>query len=570
MLPDFANVNAQWSYALARTLKERGVAYAVVCPGSRSSPLAFAFAQLGGIEAIPALDERSAAFFALGLARRSGKPTALICTSGTAAANFLPAVIEASESGVPLIVLTADRPAELRQCAAGQTIDQVKLYGSYVRYCQEVALPENDLMLLRSLRQLASHSYDEALLPRPGPVHLNLPFRDPLPPLAEEGFQSVLQPEGEAFFEALDERAGLNEASSVELPKAFQTGKGLILVGPCNIAAEEIDAWLRNVNAFCGQIGWPVLADALNPLRFSAQKSEGLISHYDLILRGEGRPDRPDAVIVIGELPTSKQLRQWIQESEPPMLVLGAAGRNADPTFAKAQSLSWNFARSSPSLSPIGKSDYCDSWLSRDAEKKRVLAEAMGDVATLSEPKLAWLLGQSLPVGSALCVSNSMPPRDLEFFASANERDYTVYSSRGANGIDGILSNALGIAHNEKETYLVTGDLALLHDSNGGLIAKEMRGDLTIVLVNNNGGGIFEMLPVAEFEPVFERYFGTPQDVDFEKWAALYGIGYTCPSDWNELQDALAAETRGVRLIEVTIDRKQNAAWRKGLMRRLS
>ncbi len=569
MLPEFPNLNAQWSYTAVRTLYERGLRAAVICPGSRSSPLTFAFAQLDGIEAIPVLDERSAAFFALGLARQRGTPVALVCTSGTAAANFIPAIIEASESGTPLIVLTADRPPELRQCAAGQTIDQVKLYGNYVRYYQEVALPENDVILLRSLRQLVSHSYDVSSLVNPGPIHLNFPFRDPLPPVAVGGFSSVLSECGDVFFDAFRARVHSASSEQLTLPDAFQVEEGLILVGPQNIADNELEAWLNNLQGFSRQLGWPLCADALNSVRSHADPFESLICHYDLILRRKSRPPSPRAVIVIGELPTSKLLRQWLSESEPHMLYLGNASRNGDPTFSRSQVISCDFRRSYPTVPQIEKGAYLDQWLEADHAIAKSIDQEMAAVTELFECKVAYQLAKTITKEGALCVSNSMPPRDLEYFARSGMNGYNVFSSRGANGIDGILSTAMGVAHFRRKTFLLTGDLALLHDSNGGLVAKELRGDLTIVLINNNGGGIFEMLPVAEFEPVFERYFGTPQDVNYESWAAVYGIDYLCPKNWDDFHDVLSQEPSGVRLIEVKVDRKRNAVLRRELMKRL-
>ncbi len=570
MSSEFPNVNAQWSYVLARTLREKGVKQAIICPGARSSPLTFAFAEMDGVEAIPVLDERSAAFFALGLSRKSGRPVVLICTSGTAAANFLPAVIEASESGAGLIVLTADRPPELRQCAVGQTIDQVKLYGGYVRFYQELCIPGNEMGLLRSLRQQVSHAYECSVGSHSGPVHLNLPFRDPLPPMLQDGFAGVLKRGADGFFDHLGEAVQGKRGLDFVLPDSCRADEGIVLIGAHNIADGDLDQWIGNVATFCDRLACPVLADVLNPVRSRADRFDKLVVHYDLILRGTERPEAPKWVVVIGELPTSKLLRQWIEDAEPRMFVFGRGGRNADPTFSKSSMIACDFVETSPEVISLKAGERTDGWVKADEGMRASVDRAFAGVEGLLEPKVAWMLNRMLPEGSALSVSNSMPPRDLEFFGGPTGLGTNVFSSRGANGIDGILSTALGVAHGRGQSYLLTGDLALLHDSNGGLILKELKGDFTIVLINNNGGGIFEMLPVSNFEPVFERYFGTSQDVDFEKWAAVYGIAYGCPDSYEQLETLIREEGAGVRLIEVKVDRKQNASSRKRLLAELS
>ncbi|MCH6255274.1 2-succinyl-5-enolpyruvyl-6-hydroxy-3-cyclohexene-1-carboxylic-acid synthase [Puniceicoccaceae bacterium K14] len=570
MSSEVPNTNYLWCSVIAKTLEKCGLEEAVICPGSRSTPLVYGFARESSVEATSVLDERSAAFFALGMARTSGKPVALVCTSGTAVANFLPAVIEASESGTPLLLLTADRPSELRNCSAGQTIDQVKIYGSYVRHFHELPVPENDLSLLRSVRQQIAFAYDQTLGSNPGPVHLNLPFRDPLPPIAEKDFIPVLARSDLASFTKLP-AAKLEAASTtLDLEGAFAAKKGIVLIGPCNLASNERATWIENVSAFCTQLNWPVMADALSPVRLSRVSFPGLVGTYDLVCRSSSRPEVPEAVIVIGDMPTSKVLRQWLSEVEPELLIVSKMNRHGDPVAARSKNLYHDFGTGALTLlSERGDGEYKKAWLNIDAAMRDCIDSEQQSISDLEEHRVAWSMCRSLPTNATLCVSNSMVPRDLEFFATPRQSEIEVFSSRGANGIDGILSTALGVAKDRKNTYLLTGDLALLHDSNGGLIGKGAAIDLTVVVVNNDGGGIFEMLPVSNCGPEFETYFGTPQSVDFEKWAELYGFDYCPISDWEQFESEIAKSVAGLRLIEIKTSRKNSASARKKFIEEL-
>lgn len=571
MSAEFANLNNLWSRVLVETLRRKGVMTAVICPGSRSSPLTFAFAREPRIEAIPALDERSAAFFALGLAKRAGKPVALLCTSGSAVANFFPAVVEASESGVPLIVLTADRPPELRDCSAGQTIDQVKIFGGYVRYEAELSSPEAALTQLRYLRQTVAQACDRSLFPHRGAVQINVPFRDPLTPEAEPGFESPLDSDSfDSFFSSIEQSPNPVWRNPALSSDWLNAGKGLILVGPQSPARER--EWLKNLSGFANSLGWPVLADALNPARSREDLFGNLICGYEYILRNRGLREelQPERVIVVGSLPTSKTLRQWLEGLDAPMLVFSPRSINSDPTHSRASAVYFDFEQGAMDVSGNGGDSYAERWRTLDSTAQRNLAARMDAQACLFEGKLAWQLSRCLPEGTALCVSNSMPPRDLEFYFSANRKGISVYSSRGANGIDGILSTAIGVAHRGKPTYLLIGDLALLHDTNGALLAQQFVGSLIILLVNNSGGGIFEMLPVSEFEDVFEKHFATDQKIDFSNWARTYGFEYRLLQHWEELPRLLASHAEGIRILELRTDRKADAATRKRWFAELS
>ncbi|MDQ8198063.1 2-succinyl-5-enolpyruvyl-6-hydroxy-3-cyclohexene-1-carboxylic-acid synthase [Pelagicoccus enzymogenes] len=564
MEKNWVNANELWADVIAETLFRKGVSYAITCPGSRSSPLTFALARHEQIEAIPVLDERSAGFFALGIAKRSGKPVALLCTSGSAVANFFPAVVEASESGVPLLLLTADRPPELQDCSAGQTIDQRKFFSRYVRKEVELAVPEANLGLLRYLRQTVSHCADFASVLHRGPVHVNVPFRDPLIPLEQEGFSSPIEPSAfGAFFDHLEPTDGL-PLLQAELPDSISSlRKGMIVVGAVSPVNE--DTWCENVASFAHRLGWPLISDALNPIRSHANFFESLICGYESILRnGELAIELiPEHVIVIGSLPTSKSLRNWLSGLDVAMTILHDRPVNLDATHSRATQVFADFEFGGVPVSDGNAADYANRWLDLDLQVAAEFESRFAATDSLFEGKLAWTLAKLLPEGSSLCVSNSMPPRDMEFYFGRSNLGVSVFSSRGANGIDGILSTALGVAHEAERTFLLTGDLALLHDTNGALIAKELKGSLTILLVNNSGGGIFEMLPVSKFDDVFEKHYGTDQRVDFSNWSKTYGIDYELIESWPKLEEKLAEPSEGVRVLELRTDRKLDAALRK-------
>ncbi|MGB8702743.1 MAG: 2-succinyl-5-enolpyruvyl-6-hydroxy-3-cyclohexene-1-carboxylic-acid synthase, partial [Thermosynechococcaceae cyanobacterium] len=338
MVLDFRNTNTLWASVLAETLSRLGLQTAIICPGSRSAPLAVAFAQHPTLEAIPILDERSAAFFALGLARRSGVPVVLVCTSGTAGANFYPAVIEAHESRVPLIVLTADRPPELRHCHAGQAINQVQLYGSYARWFTELALPAVDLSLLAYLRQTLIQAWERSQWPCAGPVHLNLPFRDPLAPTPEAGLEAIAQSFDSGQFFQHVQPLHVRGREDVPLPLDVwrSCDRGLIVAGPA--APQDSMAYCQAVGQLSQTLGWPVLAEALSPLRNYAELNPYLVSTYDIALRNHNLAEQlePQCILRLGELPTSKTLRLWLQTLSVPHWILEPSPENVDPLHRHA------------------------------------------------------------------------------------------------------------------------------------------------------------------------------------------------------------------------------------------
>ncbi|MEM9159150.1 MAG: 2-succinyl-5-enolpyruvyl-6-hydroxy-3-cyclohexene-1-carboxylic-acid synthase [Verrucomicrobiota bacterium] len=561
---DFPNVNALWCHVLVETLATKGMEYAVICPGSRSSPLAFAFSNCASIEALPVLDERSAAFFALGLAKRTGKPASLVCTSGTAAANFFPAVIEASEGGVPLMVLTADRPPEMRQCSAGQTIDQVKLYGHYVKEQIDMALPEASESMLRYARETASYFYEQSTGSGKGPVHLNLPFRDPLPPMRDEAFAASL--DGRmigGILKGSDLAESAKSSRVVDLSGFVDTDEGVLIVGPNSPVASE--RWVSGLTGLAERLAWPILCDGLNPLR-NANAGVSMVTRYDSICRSKKFVEKfqPKKAIVVGELPTSKVLRGWLASIDLEIVFLSELDRNLDPGYSRSLRIECDIAADQVAFEGRSRGNFFDAWMRAEDLASGFLQKKIDVTQPLFEGKIASVLSRELQEGASVLFSNGMPPRDCEFFWERGEGRQNTYFNRGVNGIDGVLSTAVGVAHGGDPTVLVIGDLALLHDTNGALLGRVLDGSLTIVLINNAGGGIFEMLPVAQFGQTFEDFFACDQGVNFANWAKTYGIGYQSIENWEELREAVRVlPQKGVRLLELRTDRKTDAARRK-------
>lgn len=576
MTLDFRNVNMLWSSIIAETLSRLGLTTAIICPGSRSGPLAIAFAQHPDIEAIPVLDERSAAFFGLGIARRSGLPVVLVCTSGTAGANFYPAVIEAEASRVPLLLLTADRPPELRHCHAGQAIDQVKLYGQYPRWQVELALPSSNPDLLAYLRQTCLYAWEQSQWPVLGPVHLNVPFRDPLAPISDPETESRSEHfDVDQFFSAAHPLPSIQTSLNLQtintyLHKWLSCDRGIIIAGPAQ--PHDPEQYCVAIAQLAQTLGWPVLAEGLSPLRNWADCNSLLISTYDLLLRNQtvANQCRPQQVICIGELPTSKVLRTWLTQGRPQTWIIDATDHNMDPLHGLSIPVRISVEGLIASIPAFKKenfqqpTEYAKSWLSVDQSVRTLINQTMQTQAELTESKIAWLLSQVLPPNTPLFIANSMPVRDMESFWQPGSLHMQPYFNRGANGIDGTLSTALGMSHRQQGSVLLTGDLALLHDTNGFLLRNYWQGHLTIVLINNEGGGIFQMLPISAFEPPFEQFFRTPQQMDFEHLAATYQVAWERIESWVQLQQALnPLPERGLRILEVSCDCQNDTQWRR-------
>jgi 2-succinyl-5-enolpyruvyl-6-hydroxy-3-cyclohexene-1-carboxylate synthase len=526
--------------------------HACTSPGSRSAPIVLSLVREPRIRCWSHIDERCAGFFALGAAKASGRPVAVACTSGTAAANVAPAVIEAFQARVPLIVLTADRPPELRDVGAGQTIDQLKLYGDAVKWFVELGVHDASAQRLHWIRALACRAYWTALQGRPGPVHLNLPLREPLI------LDQPLPPDQTG---RPDDRPWLTRtraAQAAPLGRAELPDRGVVVAG----RYERDRAFGPAAARFAEQAGYPLLADPLS----GARHGPAAIAHYDALLRNPrfAGQMRPELIIRIGDLPTSKPLREWLASLEHvEQIAFDPDAAWQDPSASTTEALSCDPVLALQAWTPTtpAQLDWLAAWRAPDAAAGAAMTRTLGD--ELSEPLVAGRLGEWLPADATLFVASSMPVRDVELFQAATEGSPRVLSNRGANGIDGTVSSAFGAAAvGDGPVVLLIGDVALAYDIGGLLAARRLGLRLTIVLLNNDGGGIFHFLPVAAEVDAFEDHVATPHGLDFGQAARLFGCDYRRPQNVDELVTALEHSVSAPRtmIIEVRTDREQNLA----------
>jgi 2-succinyl-5-enolpyruvyl-6-hydroxy-3-cyclohexene-1-carboxylate synthase len=563
---DVGAANLRFARALIDELHAAGIATAVVCPGSRSTPLALSVAQQGGLPHTVHIDERSAAFHALGYAKATGRPVALICTSGTAGANFLPAVAEAHHSRVPLVVLTADRPPELRAWGAAQTMEQRSLYAGFTRWSEEAPCPSEGGTGVAYVRALARRAVSEATGPAPGPVHLNLPFREPLVPTSGE-----VEP-WPARTRRLDDTSlvpELRDASGALAQQLHGTARGVLLFGPDNWDASLPAAAQR----LAASLGWPVLADPASGLRAGAALEGALIHGADLLLRDPEAAAalRPDLILRFGGLPTSKAISHWIagHPSADLWLVDPAAGYR-DPQHRasrvlRASAVQFCAVAGSGAGSPSAEARAWHArWRHADRVARSAVAVALDADSRFLTPHLARALWSTLPDDAVLYAANSMAIREIDAFAGPRHGQLRLLANRGVNGIDGQVSAALGAAAGlRRPTVLWCGDLTFLHDLSGLLAGRLHAADLTIVVSNDDGGGIFEYLPVARTVPraVFEPLFAVPHGLNLTELASGLGWHAARVDSPAAFAQALSLALRGGRhVIEIAVDRTANTA----------
>jgi 2-succinyl-5-enolpyruvyl-6-hydroxy-3-cyclohexene-1-carboxylate synthase len=530
--------------AFCEELARCGLRHAATSPGSRCTPLVLSLVRQPGIRCWSHLDERGAGFFALGAAKASRSPVAITCTSGTATANLTPAVIEARWARVPLIVLTADRPPELRDVGAGQTIDQLGLYGNAVKWFFEVGVHDATPERLRWIRTLACRAYATALDGPPGPVHLNFPLREPLVTGEVLPVDLTGRPGGEPYVIVEPPAAALPARG----PGPHPSGRLLLVAG-----AGTPDP--HGLAEFAGRASIPLLADPLS----GARRGPAAIAHYDLLLRSPEftAARRPDFLFRVGDLPTSKPMRTWLGElGDVPQIAFDPDHTWQDPASVVGMRL-WSRLPQPEGISVAP--GWLESWAGPDAAVSAALDSALGE--RLSEPLVARRLGRQLGPETTLFVASSMPIRDLETFAPAHLAGPRVLANRGANGIDGTVASAFGAAAaTGAPAVLLIGDVALAHDIGSLLTYRRYRLPLTIVLLNNDGGGIFELLPVADQVDAFEEHVATPHGLDFAKAADLYGCAYARPQTPDELERMVARSLDDglTSILEVVTDRKEN------------
>jgi 2-succinyl-5-enolpyruvyl-6-hydroxy-3-cyclohexene-1-carboxylate synthase len=551
-MTDQASENFIWASHLIHGLAASGAMHAVISPGSRSTPLALACLRHPGLKTWVQVDERSAAFFSLGLAKACRQPVILICTSGSAPANWYPAVIEADMGMVPLILLSADRPAELRDCGANQSTDQIHLFGRHVRAFHELPAADARPEMLTYLRTLTAQVADQCRWPLPGPVHVNVPLREPLVPAGP-----LPRVEGMTPVVVSHPLLSLPGEEAATLARALAGGKGLIVCG----WGEHGSIFPAAVVALARKLACPVLADPLSGLRFGSHERDSILCRYDAFLRrGSVRESlAPDWVLRFGAMPVSKTLQQFLA-AQPGMdhIVVDAHGRWPDPLHQATRLVRADPAVLCQQLSAVIESAAPSSWVAAfQAEEQRAAGLAQQNV--LLESEVVNAIVDLLPDGGALFSGNSMAIRDLDAFSGSGAKSLHIIGNRGASGIDGNVSTALGLAAVGKQPVLaLLGDLAFYHDMNGLLAARGL--DVVFVVLNNGGGGIFEYLPQSQLED-FERAWLTPLGLDFAHAARMYGLGYQKISAAADFRAALAtALAGGAHLIEVMVDREISVA----------
>jgi 2-succinyl-5-enolpyruvyl-6-hydroxy-3-cyclohexene-1-carboxylate synthase len=573
---DSTNRNTALASAFAEELVRCGLRHAVLSPGSRSTPLALALWRQADIETTVILDERSAAFFALGAAQATGVPVAILCTSGTAAANYHPAVCEADHAAVPLLVLTADRPPELRGIGAGQAIDQLKLYGSSVRWFCDVGTHDADDDGLLHYRATACRAFAAARgEQRPGPVHLNFAFREPLAPLVEDAAVTATDPL------ALTGRGDrpLTAVTPIDMePSQFLLEEVAKHIAEADIgvivAGRQLDPELREPLAHLARVaGFPILAEPTSQLRCGPHDRSNVITAYDLLLRDERFRETasPDLVLRFGEMPTSKPLRAWLAESGADQIVADQLGDWNEPTRRAAALL-----RADPTelasgwAARLGEDRPAPAmWLQAERSAREAIETELESSDAPTEPGLQLALGAAYRDDELVYTASSMPIRDQEAFLPSTASDATFLCNRGANGIDGLISSGVGAAHaTGRPTTIVTGDLGLLHDIAALAALRDVSTPVRIVVIDNDGGGIFHFLPQQEAldDTEFEALLGTPRGVDVARAAALFDLPHRKLESLDELPEALAT---GTGLIEVKTNRQANAALHQQLTKRV-
>lgn len=591
-----SNPSLLYAETLVHALAGAGLRDVCIAPGSRSTPLTLAFDAHPDITIHLHLDERCASFYALGLAMATERPVALVCTSGTAAVEFHPAVVEAQMSNVPLLVLTADRPPELRHSGANQTIDQVKLYGSHVMWAVDVGLPEADppAVALRNLRATAARALAVIDGLVKGPVHLNLPFRKPLEPdrpynpafgpsVTTRIQRGVMQPTAMQ----IDELAGILAAHE----------RGVIVCGP-RCPSGDFPAAVAELSR---RSGYPIFADPLSGLRFGPHTADTpVVACYETFLNGDPGWGQPEVVIRFGAVPTSKWLNEWLDKETadrgPRTASIGAedaltATRNsqfapsqlhirADGVWSDDSHRVSSYLQADETLTcrglaariSRGESDWTRQLLASERHFWQIaltsLHEEWFDVTAVAA------LMEALPDGANLFVGNSLPIRHVDQFAAPSTKRLQVYGNRGASGIDGVVSSALGVAAADRSTptVLLIGDISFYHDLNGLLAVQQQNlTNVTIVLLNNDGGSIFRRLPIAGQEPAFTRLFLTPHSLDFAPVIRMYGLDYAQAGSREELSGAVerSIHSRTSTVIEVRTDGARDEEMRRALGREL-
>ena len=552
------NRNTFWCDVFVHRLAELGVHYACISPGSRSTPLTLAFASNKSINLFPIIDERSSAFFALGIAKNTQSPVAVVTTSGTAVAELYPAIIEAYYQRVPLIICTADRPPALRNSGANQTINQQNIFKNHIRYFADAGLP--NLKNLNFIYDLADKLIINSSMIDKGPVHVNFSFEKPFEPRSYT--DKIEIGKIQKIFSKSSLVLNQKKQSAIDfdsLTKIFHsTVRGLIIVGSNNYNKD----FTKNLVQFSKTFGYPIYADGSSSLRFGNHSKKYFIDNFTAFVRVKDfqKYFDPKLIIQFGGTPTSNVLLEFFKNSKAEKILVNEFGDRNDPSHTAKKIFAINPTEFCSSiLRNIGRNIKRDScWLIDFQVMNKKASELKNKLINNAkfpfEGRVANELIKSLPKKSNLMISNSLPIRDIDFFASSNNKSINIFSNRGASGIDGINSTALGIAKTSKEpTYLLIGDLAFYHDMNGLHNAIKYRIPLTVILINNNGGGIFESLPISNYREFLLENFVTPLELDLSKLVKAYGGNYIRIKSWKIFNSVISSSKKNKKITVLEI-----------------
>lgn len=544
-----------------------GVREVCLSPGGRSTPLAVALARHPSLRAWVIPDERDSAFFALGITIASDRPVAVVCTSGSAAANFLPAVVEAFWSELPLILLTADRPVEQRDCGAAQTIRQPTLFVGHVKWSIETAAPDGNSAYEVHTRAVTCRAVGTAMAPARGPVHINIPYREPLTADGSNAVPVAARGDGRAY-SVMHAPQLIPAEESVERFFANLPGaRGLIVCGP-RIPMDSRAA----IVALARHLGWPLLADPLSGLRHGLHEHDHILDAYDVVLRDAEfiAEHQPTQVLHFGAAPTSKPLNRFLASLRVPQTLVTTSTLWGDSSFLFSDVISADIAQfcgaamSRQALGVATDPQWRDAWIRADRRVRQAITDLLPAGEISFEGGIAPCVMQALPDGGLLMVGNSMPVRDVDTFVGGSGRDIRIVANRGANGIDGVLATALGIAAvHAGPCCLLLGDLSFLHDIGALQIAARYPIALCVVVANNDGGGIFSFLPQAQLGEVFEPFFGTPHGLDLAPSVRMCGGKHETVSTHETLATAISsycANPNGLQVLEVPTRREHNVA----------
>lgn len=537
-------------------LLAQGAKNFIVSPGSRTTPVTLLLAEFAklnkDVKITVDVDERSAAFFALGMAKTSNQPVVLLATSGTATANYLPAIVEANISHIPLIVLTTDRPQELQEIGAAQTIDQVKMYGSNIKEYAQIVLQDDNEDVTEYIDYKVQQLVNKAKSKPAGVVQINLPLRKPLMPDLNTKWPAIVQ----QTLVNNDQKPGL--AVIKEITQYLMSKKVLILAGPVE---EKIDKNAIQVNELADKFSVPVIGDVLSGIR----PSKWAINGIDALLEADVINNEliPDVVIRLGGTPVSARVNVWLKNNDVSVIQVGINSFGRDYTRHVKSTIQCDEQEFLSALinQPATRveNEFANMWLMAKDKLNNIITNAEFSEATLPNAL------KELPYGSEIFIANSMPIRDMDnYFVPKNP--IRAYANRGANGIDGTISSAFGMAMSNNPAYLLTGDLTLFHDMNGLMLSKQANLSLTIIVVNNNGGGIFSFLPQAQAKEYFEPMFATPLNLSIQKIAMLYDAIYILAKDAKTLATHINKPANGLKIIEVKSDRVKNVTDHKDLI----